>query len=48
MISKALFERFYPDKTKDGAVAFYSWIRRYLNSDSVVLNLGALTRLITS
>lgn len=41
MISKTLFEQFYPDKTKDGAAAFYSWIRRYLNSDSVVLNLGA-------
>lgn len=41
MISKALFNRFYPDQSKDGAVAFYGWIRNYVDAHSVVLNLGA-------
>lgn len=41
MISEALFRRFYPDESHDGAKSFYSWIRESTHPDSIVLNLGA-------
>jgi ubiquinone/menaquinone biosynthesis C-methylase UbiE len=41
VISKTLFKRFYPDQSKDGGVAFYGWIRKHIDPNSVVLNLGA-------
>ena len=41
MISKSTFKRFYPDHTHDGAVAFYSWVRTFINPDTNLLNLGA-------
>ena len=41
MISTTTFERFYPDRTRDGAVAFYGWIRGQTTRETVLLNLGA-------
>lgn len=41
MISKSTFERFYPDQTRDGAVAFYGWVRKETTPQTVLLNLGA-------
>jgi SAM-dependent methyltransferase len=41
MISTTTFERFYPDRTRDGAVAFYTWIRGQTTRQTVLLNLGA-------
>jgi ubiquinone/menaquinone biosynthesis C-methylase UbiE len=41
MISTSTFERFYPDHTRDGGVAFYGWIRTQINRQTVLLNLGA-------
>jgi SAM-dependent methyltransferase len=41
MISKCFFEKFYPDNSKDGTLAFYNWLRQYINADIIMLNLGA-------
>jgi len=41
MISTNTFQRFYPDRTRDGAVAFYGWIRKQVTRQTVLLNLGA-------
>jgi SAM-dependent methyltransferase len=35
------FNRFYSDQTRDGAVAFYGWVRRETTPQTVLLNLGA-------
>jgi ubiquinone/menaquinone biosynthesis C-methylase UbiE len=41
MISTQLLKRFYPDNSRNGTLAFYSWIRQNLHPDACVLNLGA-------
>jgi len=41
MISTNTFNRFYSDQTRDGAVAFYGWVRRETTPQTVLLNLGA-------
>lgn len=41
MFSSKLFEKYYPDKSKDGTLIFYNWLRSYLRPDFVVLNVGA-------
>jgi ubiquinone/menaquinone biosynthesis C-methylase UbiE len=41
MISRSFFEIFYPDHSKDGTLAFYAWLRQYINADVIMLNLGA-------
>ncbi|MFZ4704088.1 MAG: hypothetical protein ACOYMG_28925, partial [Candidatus Methylumidiphilus sp.] len=41
MISRSYLEKFYPDHSKDGTLAFYTWIRQYINTDVIMLNLGA-------
>src|SRR5579863_336048 len=41
MISESLFRRYYPDESRDGAVAFYGWVREFISPEAVVLNLGA-------
>ena len=34
-------KKFYPDGSKDGTLIFYNWLRQYIKSDYVVLNVGA-------
>jgi ubiquinone/menaquinone biosynthesis C-methylase UbiE len=41
MISARLFEKYYPDKSKDGTLFFYNWLRSYIRPEFVVLNVGA-------
>ncbi len=41
MISTTTFNRFYSDQTRDGAVAFYGWVRKETTPQTVLLNLGA-------
>jgi len=41
MISTNTFNRFYPDQSRDGAVAFYGWVRNETTPETVLLNLGA-------
>jgi ubiquinone/menaquinone biosynthesis C-methylase UbiE len=41
MISDSLFRRFYPDQSRDGAVAFCSWVRESTSPETILLNLGA-------
>jgi SAM-dependent methyltransferase len=41
MITRSLFEKFYPDHSKNGTLAFYDWLRQYINADVIMLNLGA-------
>src|SRR5579863_7942271 len=41
MISNTTFNRFYSDQTRDGAVAFYGWVRKETTPQTVLLNLGA-------
>ncbi|MGO9059413.1 MAG: methyltransferase domain-containing protein [Candidatus Binataceae bacterium] len=41
MISERLFRRFYPDNSLSGTIALYNWVRRYVNRNTVMLNLGA-------
>ena len=41
MISPNTFNRFYSDQTRDGAVAFYGWVRKETTPQTVLLNLGA-------
>jgi len=41
MISRRFFDKFYPDHSKDGTLAFYDWLRQYINADVIMLNLGA-------
>jgi SAM-dependent methyltransferase len=41
MISRRLFERFYPDDSRDGTALFYRWVREYTNPTTRMLNLGA-------
>jgi len=41
MIEKTLFRKFYPENYKNGTVIFYEWLREGLNSEDVVVNMGA-------
>jgi SAM-dependent methyltransferase len=41
MVSQEIFRRFYPDESKNGAVAFYSWMRQFTNPQTVMVNVGA-------
>ena len=41
MISSGLFKRYYPDNSKDGTLFFYNWLRSYVRSVFVILNVGA-------
>jgi SAM-dependent methyltransferase len=41
MVSQDIFQRFYPDKSKDGALAFYSWVRQFTGRQTIMLNIGA-------
>ncbi len=41
MISESLHKYFYPDESRDGAAAFYGWIRQHTTPQTVLLNLGA-------
>lgn len=41
MISDALFQKYYGDRSRDGARIFYTWIRQHVGPQSVLLNLGA-------
>lgn len=41
MVSKRLLDRFYPDETRNGTVAFYGWVRQYVGPTTELLNLGA-------
>jgi SAM-dependent methyltransferase len=41
MISKSTFQRFYPDESRNGEVAFYGWLRQFTTPRTVMLNLGA-------
>jgi SAM-dependent methyltransferase len=41
MISTNTFNRFYSDQTRDGAVAFYGWVRKETTPETILLNLGA-------
>jgi SAM-dependent methyltransferase len=41
LISDQFFKRFYPDSSKDGAIAFYGWVRQFTTPSTVMLNLGA-------
>lgn len=41
MIKKTLFRKFYPDDSKNGTIKFYQWLREGLNSENVVVNIGA-------
>jgi SAM-dependent methyltransferase len=41
MISRRLFERFYPDDSRDGTQLFYRWVREYTDPETRMLNLGA-------
>jgi SAM-dependent methyltransferase len=41
VIDKRLFRQFYPDNSLSGTIAFYNWVRQYLQPDAIVLNLGA-------
>jgi len=36
-----LLRRFYPDDTRNGTVAFYSWVREHVGPTTELLNLGA-------
>jgi SAM-dependent methyltransferase len=36
-----LNSHFYPDTSRDGEVAFYSWVRQIVTPDTIMLNLGA-------
>lgn len=40
-ISSKLFKRYYPDTSKDGTLFFYNWLRSYIQSVFVILNVGA-------
>ncbi len=41
MVSKRLFERFYPSDRADGTVLFYDWVREHTTPETRLLNLGA-------
>lgn len=41
MVSQNMFRRFYPDESKDGAVAFYKWVRQITTERTIMLNVGA-------
>jgi SAM-dependent methyltransferase len=41
MVSESLLRRFYPDDTRNGTVAFYSWVRQHVGPTTELLNLGA-------
>jgi SAM-dependent methyltransferase len=41
MVSRETFRRFYPDESKDGAVAFYNWVREFTSRQTIMLNVGA-------
>jgi hypothetical protein len=41
MLSQDTFRRFYPDESKDGALAFYSWVRQFTRRQTIMLNVGA-------
>jgi SAM-dependent methyltransferase len=41
MISTNTFQRFYSNQTRDGAVAFYGWVRQETTPQTLLLNLGA-------
>jgi len=41
MRSERLRKYFYPDDSRDAAIAFYTWVRRYTGQQTVLLNLGA-------
>ncbi|MFQ5861516.1 MAG: class I SAM-dependent methyltransferase [Candidatus Brocadiales bacterium] len=41
MISLQLFKKYYPDDSRSGTLIFYRWLRSYIRSEFVVLNIGA-------
>lgn len=41
VISKKLFNRFYPVNRVSGTESFYHWVHDYVKKDHVVLDLGA-------
>jgi SAM-dependent methyltransferase len=41
MVSQGTFRHFYPDESKDGAVAFYTWVRQFTLRETIMLNVGA-------
>ena len=38
---ETLKEKYYSDVSKDGTLIFYNWLRQYIKSDFIVLNIGA-------
>jgi len=41
MISSGLFNKYYPDSSKDVTLIFYNWLRTYARPEFIVLNIGA-------
>jgi SAM-dependent methyltransferase len=41
MISEGTLKHFYPDSSRNCAVAFYDWVRNSIDKDQILLNLGA-------
>lgn len=41
MVSERLLNRFYPDDSRNGTVAFYGWVRQHVGPTTELLNLGA-------
>lgn len=41
MLNPKLLGRYYPDKSKDGTLLFYNWLRSRIGPEFIVLNIGA-------